>query len=144
MPDCVVMKGLRDIQPMVASFAVIAMLLHAAFWVSCALQFPPGTVSTAQSSFLIPICTPDGIEVRSIDFAGEADASGDGNATPSECPACSLVCGTDVQTAEAGLLLPASLTERLPAAIIEADFEASLLARSAISPRAPPVSVATI
>lgn len=127
-------------QPVFAAFAVIAMVMHAIFWVSCALQFPPGTVKVAGDAFLIPICTPDGIQLTRMD-AGE---TGEGGDITQNCPTCALVCGLDhpaTASADAG---PVGWTAALPPAAIEAGQRARLLARTAVIPRAPPAVFSTI
>ena len=130
---------MRDIQPVVASFAVIALILHAAFWVMCALQFPPGTVKIAGDSFLASICTPDGLRTVELDLTDPGDE------TPAqECPSCSLVCGVESSPGIDGHVLPVSASAGLPPAILEADRTASLARRSDRTPRAPPAVLSTI
>ncbi|WP_416897946.1 MAG: hypothetical protein ACMVY4_21285 [Minwuia sp.] len=141
LTNSVTMKMMRDIQPVVASFAVIAMVLHAAFWVSCALQFPPGTVKISAGSLLVPICTPDGVRTVEMDF-GRAGAPVDGEAMQ-ECPACALVCGVDAAPGQTGFTSPVGLAAALPPAIVEAEHRARLIARTGLVPRAPPAVFST-
>lgn len=123
------------IQPVVCAFAVIALALHAWFWVACAVQTTYQATGTATGDLSILICTPEGLKQTVLpDGTARAPAS-------ETCPECSQICGGGTVAPTIASLHPSTIGELGLAERWSTDPVLTQVFLERSRPRAPPVPV---
>jgi len=131
---------MRHLQPIFASFAVIAMVLHAAFWLVCAVQTPAGLSRSDMSGFMLSICSPEGAKTVQVDatYFGEQP---DNLFDESDCAACALAASPSLAASNEPVQLHLAVLGHGPQPTPLVSLVESRATAPSLGPRAPPFPV---